>query len=131
METKMSVDAFGIIMATIMVGAAVWVMVNIRRTSGKKKTKDTPQTRRERAVWAWARIVTSTHGAAGLGKMVRVILEMEVHLPGTPPFSASTTWLVEEEALEYVETGKEISLKVDPQDPKFIYPSGPWAKDVE
>jgi len=124
------VETFGIIMAIIMVGSAVWFMVSIRRISGKKKIKDTSQMRRERAVWAWARVVTSTHGEVGLGDMVRVTLELEIHMPGTPMFTATTTWLVEKEALEYVETGKEIPLKVDPQDQKYIYPNGSWAKEV-
>ena len=125
------VNTFGIILAVVMVGSAIWVLVQMRRMSVKKKIKDSPQIHRERAVWAWARIVNSVHGVAGLGGMVRVALELEVHLPGTPHFTATTTWLVEQEALEYVETGKEISLKVDPQDLKYIYPNGSWAKVVE
>jgi hypothetical protein len=130
MEYKLMVDTFGIIMAIVMVGSAVWLLMRIRSMSGKKKTKDTPQMHRERAVWAWARVVTSTHGEAGLGGMVRVTLELEIHLPGTPMYTGTTTWLVEKEALEYVETGKEIPLKVDPQDQKYIYPNGSWAKEV-
>jgi hypothetical protein len=125
------VDTFGIIMAVIMVGSAIWFLVQMRRISGKKKIKDTPQTHRDRAVWAWARVVNCSHGAAGLGGMMRVTLELEVHLPGTPHYNATTTWLVEQEALEYVETGKEISMKVDPLDLKYIYPNSSWAKVVE
>jgi len=124
-------DTFGIILAVVMVGSAIWVLVQMRRKSGKKKFKISPLMHRERAVWAWARVVTSTHGAAGLGGMVRVAMELEVHLPGTPQYIATSTWLVEQEALLYVETGKEISLKVDPQDLKFIYPNGPWARVLE
>lgn len=124
-------DVFEIILAVVLVGFTIWVVLRMGDKSRKKKTKDSPQTQRDRAVWAWARIVTSTHGAAGLGGMVRVTLELEVHLPGTPPFTATTTWLVEQEALAYVEMGKEISLKVDTQDLKYIYPNGPWAKVVE
>jgi len=125
------INTFGMIMAVIMVGAAIWFMLQMRRTSGKKKIKESPQVHRERAVWAWARVVTSSHGTTGLGGMLRVNLELDVHLPGTPHYTATTTWLVEQEALEYVETGKEISLKVDPQDLKYIYPNGPWAKVLE
>jgi len=124
-------DTFGIILAVVMVGSAIWVLVQMRRKSGNKKFKISPQVHRERAVWAWARVVTSTHGAAGLGGMVRVAMELEVHLPGTPQYIATSTWLVEQEALLYVEKGKEISLKVDPQDLKFIYPNGPWARVLE
>lgn len=125
------VDAFGVFLAITLVGTAIYIMVQMWRRSGKKKIKDSPQVHRERAVWAWAKIVSSTHGEAGLGGMVRVALELEVHLPGTPQYTATTNWLVEQEALEYVETGKEVSLKVDPLDSKYIYPSGSWARVLE
>jgi len=125
------IDIFGILLATTLVGTAVWIIIRMRSMSGKKKSKDSPQAHRERAVWAWARIVSSTRGEAGLGGMVRVTLNLEVHLPGTPPFNATTPWLVEQEALAYVEIGKDISLKVDPQDLNYIYPNGPWAKVLE
>jgi hypothetical protein len=121
----------GIILAVVMMGITIWVLFMMSRSSRKKKTRDTPQMHRERAVWAWARIVSSTHADAGLGGMVRVALELEVHLPGTPQYTANTTWLVEGEMLPYLETGKETSLKVDPLDLKYIYPNGTWAKLVE
>jgi len=124
-------ESFGIIMTIVMLGTAIWVLVRMRRMSGQKKAKDSPQSHFERAVWAWARIASSTHGTAGPGGMLRVVLELDVHLPGTPHFNATTTWLVEQEMLEYVEKGKEISLKVDPQALKYIYPNGSWARIVE
>ena len=124
-------DTLGFIAVLIMVVCAAWVLLRMRRMSGQKKAKDTPQTHFERAVWAWAKVITSTRGAAGLGGMVRVVLELDVHLPGTPHYTATTTWLVEQAMLEFVEMGKDISLKVDPQNLKFIYPNGPWAKVVE
>jgi hypothetical protein len=124
-------DIAGIILSIFMIGVAIWLLLRMSRNSRKKKTKDSPQMHQERAVWAWAKIAASTHGSAGLGGMVRVMLELEIHLPGTPQYAASTTWLVEQEMLEYMETGKEISLKVDPLDLKYIYPNGSWAKVVE
>jgi hypothetical protein len=125
------VDVSGILLAVLMVGITVWVLVMMTRNSRKKKPRDTPQAHRERAVWAWARIITSTQGTVGLGGMVRVSMELEVHLAGTPQYTTATTWLVEQEMLAYLETGKETSLKVDPLDPKYIYPNGTWAKVVE
>ena len=125
------IDAFGIILAVTMVGTALWVLLRMYRNSRKKEVKIDPHVHRERSVWAWARVVSSTHGNAGLGGMVRVDLELEVHLPGTPFFSAKTTWLVDQEALAFVETGKEISLKVDPLDTNYIYPNGSWARVLE
>jgi hypothetical protein len=124
-------DISGIILTVVMVGIVAWFLIRLGRMNRKKKPRDTPQTHRERAVWAWANIISSTHGEAGLGGMLRVTLELEIHLPGTPQYTANTTWLVEQEMLAYVETGREISLKVDPLDTKYIYPSGSWARVVE
>jgi hypothetical protein len=125
------IDLSGIILAVVMLGITAYVLFLMNRNAKKKKIKDSPQAHRERAVWAWARIASSNHGAAGLGGMVRVTLELEVHLPGTAQYTATTTWLVEQEMLKYMEAGKEISLKADPLDTKYIYPNGSWAKVVE
>ena len=121
---------FEIFAIILMVGLTVWVFLRMTRRS-PKKVKDTLATRQERAVWAWARVVNASHGTPGLGGMVRVSLELEVHLPGTPPYTANATWLVEESALEYVETGKEISLRADPKAPEYIFPHGSWAQVVD
>jgi hypothetical protein len=131
MERKLMVDTFGIVFTIILVGTAGWVLVRMRRMSGQKKAQDNPQLHRERAVWAWAKVVACTHGDAGIGGKVQVVLELDVHLPGTAHYTTTTTWLVEKEMLGYVEMGKEISLKVDQQDPKYIYPNGSWAKKME
>ena len=101
------------------------------RRKNKKPAKVDNQTRLERAVWGWARVLEMSSQAAESGSRARVRLTLEIHTPGTPPYTGTTTWLVEREALTYVEVGKEISLKVDPQDLKYIYPNGPWAKYIE
>ncbi|MGA2490680.1 MAG: hypothetical protein ABSF99_10940, partial [Anaerolineales bacterium] len=93
--------------------------------------KDDPRTRQERAVWAWAKILSVNLGPVNTFHMARVELQLEVHLPGNPVYQAKATWLVEQESLASVEEGKEVSLKVDPLDPKYIYPNGTWAKFVE
>jgi hypothetical protein len=131
MERNTMVDVFGIALTIILVGTAAWVLVRMHRMSGQKKAQDNPQIHCERAVWAWAKVVACTQGKEGYGGMVQVVLELDVHLPGTAHYTATTTWLVEKEMLGYVEMGKEISLKVDPQDPKYIYPNGSWAKKME
>lgn len=111
----------------ILVGVTIWVFMRMTRSS-KKKPKDSLTTRQDRAVWAWARVVTASHPEPGLGGMVRVTMDLEVHLPGTPPYPVTTTWLVEKDALNYVETGKEVPLKVDPLAPEYIFPNGSWAQ---
>jgi hypothetical protein len=115
----------------VMMGVVLWYLLRTRRPHKSKPPKLDHQTRQERAVWAWARVLTSTCGPADISGAARVEMELEVHTPGSQPYRAKTTWQVDQEALAFVEEGKEISLKVDPESPEFIYPKGPWAKFVE
>jgi hypothetical protein len=110
----------------VLVGAILWI--SLRKKNAAAKPDNSPQARLDRAVWAWARVLKSSRGEAGLAGMVRVSLELEVHLPGTPAYTTDTVWLVEQEALEAVEVGQEVSLKVDPLGVHHIFPNGPWAK---
>lgn len=109
----------------------VWFFMWMRRSRKPKPTKDDLRTRQERAVWAWAKILSSHQEPVNTFRMARVDLQLEIHMPGTPAYQAGTTWLVEQEALAFVEEGKEISLKVDPLGPQYVYPNGTWAKFVE
>jgi hypothetical protein len=103
----------------------------MRRPRKSKTAKDDPSTRQERAVWAWAKILTASQGPVNTFRMARVEMQLEVHLPGTLAYQARTIWLVEQDALKSVEEGKEIALKVDPLGPQHIYPNGTWAKFLE
>ena len=125
------IEQFGIGVAIVMSGVAILVLVQMWFRSRKKKNKDDSQTRKERASWAWARIENSVPGVVGLGGLVRVSLELEVHLPGSPAYHVTANWFIEQEALKFVETGKEISCKVDPQDQSFVFPNASWARKVE
>jgi hypothetical protein len=96
-----------------------------------KKPKTDHRTRQDRAVWAWTRVISSQVGPVNAVKMARVTMELEVHLPGSDPYAATTTWLVDEEALGYIAAGKEVPAKIDPGEPQYIYPHGSWAKFAE
>ena len=124
-------DIFAIILPILTIGFFIWFFVRMRRPRKSKKIKDDHTTRQERAVWAWAKILSSTRGAPNTFRMARVEMRLEVHMPGTPAFETKTIWLVEEESLPSVEVGKEIALKADPLDPKYVYPNGTWAKFLE
>ncbi len=106
----------------------IWYFLRLRRSRKQKPEKVDDRTRQERAVWAWAKILSSSQEPVNTYRMARVEMELEIHMPGSPAYQAHTTWLVEQEALGYIEEGKEISLKVDPVDPQYIYPKGSWAK---
>ena len=120
-----------IAMPVLTIAAFVWYFVRQRRLRKPKNEKVDDRTRLERAVWAWAKILSSNQGPVNTYRMARVELQLEIHMPGNPAYQASTTWLVDEESLASVEAGKEISLKVDPQGMEYIYPSGSWAKQVK
>jgi hypothetical protein len=119
------------ITSVTILGIVAWTYVLWRRQRKPKAKKEDHITRQERAVWAWATVLSSTTGPVNMARQARVELELEVHMPGTPPYQAKTTWMVDEEALVYVQKGKELSLKVDPQGPEYIYPQGSWAKYLE
>jgi hypothetical protein len=106
----------------------IWFLYRMRKGRKPKVEKVDDRTRQERAVWAWANILTSTQGPVSSFGVARVEMELEVHMPGSPAYPAKVTWLVDKESLGYVAVGQELSLKVDPQGPEHIYPNGSWAK---
>lgn len=124
-------DILAILLPMLVIGLIIWFFLRMRRPRKPKAAKDTHRTRQERAVWAWAKVLSAARGSTDSGNRVRVEMQLEVHSPGSQPYLATTTWLVEQEALVYVEEGKEISLKVDPLGPQYVYPNGPWARFVE
>ena len=113
------------------IGVAIWIFVRMRKPRKPKNAKVDERTRQERAVWAWANILSSSQGPVSSFGVARVEMDLEVHLPGTPVYPAKITWLVDKESLAFIEAGKELTLKVDPLGPKYIYPNGSWAKSVE
>jgi len=121
----------GLIVPVLTIIFIVWYFLRTRRQRKAKTAKDDPTTRQERAVWAWAKILSSSQGAVNTFRMARVEMELEVHMPGTPAYQAKARWLVEQDALAAMEEGKEIALKVDPLGPQHVYPNGTWAKSLE
>ena len=121
-----------IIVPVMLIGIAIlWINIRAGNQGKRKKVKKDHRARQEHAVWAWTTVISSKSGPVSGAGFAHVEMELEVHLPGSKPYMATTTWLVEAEALSYVETGKEVPVRIDPEDPKYIYPNGPWAKYVE
>ena len=124
---------FFIVIAPILLVAVViwWTSRQSGRRGKPQRIKKDHRARQEHAVWAWTKVVTSKAGAVSTMGFARVEMQLEVHLPGSEPYTATTTWLVDKEALGYVEVGREVPVKIDPEDPMYIYPNGPWAKYAE
>jgi hypothetical protein len=106
----------------------VWYFIRLRQTRKPKNAKVDDRTRQERAIWAWATVLSSTQAPVSSYHVARVDLELEVHMPGNPAYQVKTTWLVDEDSLAFVQQGQEISLKVDPLGPEHVYPNGSWAQ---
>jgi hypothetical protein len=125
------IETLAIALPLITIGFFVWFFLRSRRPRKGKTAKVDERTRQERAVWAWAKVVSSSQEPVNTYRMARVMLDLEVHMPGNPAYQVKTTWLVDQEALAFIEEGKEISLKADPLGPEHIYPNGSWAKLIE
>lgn len=125
------VEIIAIVLPLLTIALTIWFFLRMRQPRKPKASKDDHRTRQERAVWAWATVIDSKSRPVNAIGMARVEMELEVHTPGSQPYRATTTWMVEQESLPFVEVGKEIALKVDPLGPKYVYPNGSWAKFVE
>ena len=120
-------SSLSIILTLVMVGLIVWFIIRGRKNKIARMEKNSPSARQARAIWAWAKVISSQPEDA-TREWVRVSMELEVHAPGSPASTTSVTWLVQKESLAFIETGQEISLKADPVDPSFVFPNAPWAK---
>jgi hypothetical protein len=125
----MEILAFALPLLSVVI--AIWYILRLRKQRRPKKEKVDEHTRQERAVWAWANILSSNQGPVSSFGVSKVEMELEVHLPGNPVYPAKVTWLVDKDSLGFVEVGKELALKVDPQGPEHIYPNGSWAKQLD
>ena len=122
-------NIYSIAIPVLTVIVAIWYFA--RAHPRKPKNKEDHATRQGRAVWAWAKVLASTCGTVNLAGQARVEMQIEVHMPGTPAYPIKVTWLVDQDALPSIEPGQEISLKVDPLAPQYVYPNGPWARFVD
>ena len=99
----------------------------------KKKKRESVEDlyeRHQRAVWGKALVVDSRGGLTGeTASKAFVTLTMEVTVEGNT-YRAYATWLVEITALGFIGQGSELSVKVDIDDPKIIYPNANWATYV-
>lgn len=103
------------------------VVISSRLGSGKKKEVDSHATRLAGAIWGWATILSLTSTPSQGGDMMRVEMELEAHVPGLAPYAARAVWLVKPEAMEYLQIGKDVAVKVNPNSPKYVYPHASWA----
>jgi hypothetical protein len=79
----------------------------------------------EQGVWAGATVITVNKPPKGHYRplKVRVDLRLEVTPPDGNPYTAKTTWMVEEDVLHSIQPGSQLSVKIDQDDSMVIYPN--------
>lgn len=90
--------------------------------------------RQESAVWASAMIISVRGGVVGSETGVSQWARYELSLQVTPPngetYSTHTAWLVDVAQMSMLQQGQQLSVKIDQQDHKIIYPNASWAKYI-
>ncbi len=109
----------------------VVIVISSRMGQRKRKEIDSHATRLAGAIWGWATVLSATSAPAQGKDMMRVEMELEVHVPGTAPYAARTVWMVNPEAMAYLAVGKDVAVKVNPNSPKYVYPHASWATLVD
>ena len=134
-------DPFGIAFLLIAVAvpamalmAAFYLMMRAQTRHAERqqqRLKDL-EARQKRGVWASATVVTyrSESGPALLESQnkLKVNLRLDVQSPGGRVYPAHAVWLVDLGALDNVQPGQTVSIKIDPKNKKTIYPNAPWAQ---
>ncbi len=102
---------------------------NTNITMGHLKRKEEYEARFKKAIMAGGRVISVMkteilHDSRGLA-LVR--LHIEVNAPDSKPYSTNVSWLVDVGMLGQIQAGQPLSLKVDIDDPKRVYPNAHWA----
>lgn len=81
--------------------------------------------REARAVWAGAMVVTVDKPKIDRFGMrqLKVDLRLEVESPSGENYQVRTAWLVDEDVMPQIQPGAMVSVKIDVEDPKIIYPN--------
>lgn len=125
-----------VIVVVIAIAAVVYTVSQHRQQGSQAQQRATDFVARQAsAVWAGATIVNVRGGIIGGGEggvssWARYELSLEVTPPGGAPYLTRTFWLVEVAQMSMLQQGAQVSVKIDQQDPKIIYPNASWAKYI-
>lgn len=132
-----SLIILGIISIAVLGMVAVVIIVitqTQQKTAQAVKRNEEFLQRQQTAVWAGATIVSArsgvTGGEAGVSQWARYELSLQVTPPGGTPYLARTNWLVDVSQISLLQPGKQVSVRIDQQDPQIIYPASDGAKYI-
>jgi hypothetical protein len=126
-----------LILLVFLLLAVVAALVGLRRQRKANRQVHLRQVdlerRQRQAVWTGATVVSIRRppqaGETLLSSgRLRVELRLQVNTPSGNPYQAATAWLIDAGALQQVQPGQELSVKVDAQDATMVYPNVSWAE---
>jgi hypothetical protein len=63
--------------------------------------------------------------------MLRTRLTLKVEPPGAEPFTTVVEWFVDPVMQSYLQPGSPLSVKIDANDPRRVYPNLDWAHPAQ
>ena len=128
-----------VILAIIVIAAGALIMTTVikqrRKVMAAHLRTEEFVARQRTAVWGSATIINSRGGIitgdlSGVSNWASYKISLEVQPPSGESYMTKVTWLVEVAQMSFLRQGQQISVKIDQQDPKIIYPNAAWAKYV-
>ncbi len=126
--------AIGLVLLFGVVGSVIYLTFRRMQDSAVAAQERQKQhaEREARAVYAQATVInirnTPHLAQPGASNRLRVELRLEVQPPGSEKYQANASWLVEDYAINQIQPGASLSVKIDQQDPKIVYPNMNGAK---
>lgn len=126
-----------VILALVVIVAGTMILITVikhrRKTIAAHLRAEEFVVRQQEAVWASATIINSRGGIitgdlSGVSTWASYEMSLEVHPSGGESYLTKVTWLVEVAQMSFLRQGQQISVKIDQQDPKIIYPNAAWAR---
>lgn len=111
--------------ATLIVALGLAFRAIVR--SGKRQM-EAQRTRFEAAKPAQARVLQVGKSVAQVRNgTVIVKLRLEVSAAGSASYGVSTVWEIQQTAIPQVQAGQVLSVRIDADDQRIIYPAAGWA----
>lgn len=104
-------------------GGIAWIV----QTAEKETAVKTKRLQKALAAQATVVQVGQSRNTQGQGA-IWVRLCLEVAPPSGAPYQVTVPWEVQPTAISQIQAGKKVSVKIDRENPKIIYPRVNWAE---
>lgn len=133
-----SIVVFSILaIVVLIVGSVIFVTVFNQRRKDIIRHENAEEffKRQKTAVWASAEILNVRGGIitgnlSGVSGWARYEISLVVKPPNGESYMTRVNWLVDVRQMSIIQQGQQLSVKIDQQDPKIVYPNARWAKYI-